>query len=194
MSAPDPAGEQLDARSLVTLILRVAGALVLVFAITAIPRLISAALMVKGDPESSAISAAVNLVLAVGLPALLGVWLIRSPGIVANRIVLTAASPQGSRNLTRNLQAATFSVVGLWFATQALIDGVYWWAKLRLYHAYVSDHGVTGHMPEILSDDFAGVVATVFEFVLGIAIFLGANGFVRLWWHLRAREQDGPDK
>lgn len=190
MSAPEPADEQLDARSLVTLILRVAGALVLVFAISAIPRLLAASLMVKDDPESSAVSAAVNLILAVGLPALFGVWLIRSPGVIANKIVLSVAPRPGATSLTRQLQAATFSVLGLWLVTQALVDGVYWWAKLRLYHSYIGDQAVSGHMPEILSDDFAGVVATVFEFVLGVAIFLGANGFVRLWWRLRARDQD----
>lgn len=60
---------------------------------------------------------------------------------------------------------------------------------MKLYRIYLEQHSVAA-APPIAPEEFAQMVATGVELLIGVALFLGARGVVRLRHKLRGQTDE----
>jgi len=170
----------MDYKSLTSLMLRLTGVIIVVSAVTAMPRTFIN-LHVRNPLESPDVAALLLTMAASGLPILVGLLLIYFPATVANKIV----SAGGESADTVILQQLAFSVLGLYFASLAVFDAVYWLAKLRIYFALYNELNYGRPFP-LSPEDFAGIATTCAQFVAGLLLLFGGRGLANLVHRLRS--------
>lgn len=176
----------MDYRSLTSLLLRIAGMLILVQLVLAVPPTI-AGLLHFGDEQSAATDVFVLTALALVLPLLLGSMLLYFPSVVTNHLIRTGADSDAGPAPTPDLLRTTaFSAIGLYFVCSALFDAVYWAAKLKIYYTLIDEQRWYGPPPALIPDDFAGIASTTIQFVVGLVLLLGASGISHVIGRLRS--------
>jgi hypothetical protein len=168
-----------DFRGLSRLLLRIAGAVVVVWAIAQLPTKVMYVIHLReiGLPLWVQIAMVAS---ASALPILLGAALLTFPGVIVNRAI--SGEPTGATlpEALAKIEGVALAVLGMYMAVQALIDAAYLWGKLEGYWIYVQERpAAIPTMPKMLPDDAATIVATALEFVLGVALILGAARFAQ---------------
>jgi hypothetical protein len=85
------------------------------------------------------------------------------------------------------IEGVVYSLLGLYLVIDAITDSIYHYSRLRLYQKSVADLSYHG-APPLLPEDFGQIIATGTEFVLGVALILGARGLAKLFRRLRGRD------
>ena len=172
-----------DFRGLSRLLLRIAGAVIVVWAVAQLPtKIIFVATFREIGLELWAQIALI--VSASALPILLGAALLGFPGVIINRLI--AGEPTGTTlpEALAKIEGVALGVLGMYLAVQALIDAVYLWGKLEVYWLLVDKNRSDAYMPKMLPDDVGTIAATALEFLLGVALMLGATRFAQFRHYL----------
>lgn len=164
--------------------LRIAGVLILVQLVTSVPHTISE-LVNYGGPETRWLDTLWLSAMALALPLAIGLLLIYFPSVVANRVV-HLEEPLDGKGSTESLLPLALACLGVYFVCAAMYDGVYWYSKVRLYYLVTDKLGWSGSAPAIMPAEFAGIVATFTQFIIGIVLALGAKGVGRLVMKMRS--------
>lgn len=167
----------MDYRTLTSLMLRIAGVLILVQFTLRSPDLITS-LLHFGGKEMPADNAIFFTLLALVLPLAIGFALIYFPSLIANKVV-RAGEAGGDMIAMNELLTVAIACIGFYFVCNALFDGVYWLAKLKLYSAFIDKMDVTRGMPSVRPEEFAGMLSTALEFLVGLGTLTGARGLGR---------------
>ncbi|MFA6901487.1 MAG: hypothetical protein WC236_00220 [Gallionellaceae bacterium] len=165
----------MDHRSLSNLLIRLTGVIILLSSILEMPRTV-VSLSTTIDQGDSLESAIVMSALAVLLPSLIGLFLLWFPDTVTNRLLSRPESEAAVAVDYKKLQQLAFCALGLYFISSALYDALYWFAKVKMYYSVFAVELTYMKAPTLLPDDFAGIVSTALQFVIGIVLLLGGNG------------------
>ncbi len=174
----------MDYKSLTSLLLRVTGVIMMVASAISVPHTFLS--LYLRDVGGSGINAETWLLTAIAatFPIVIGLLLIYFPARVANRVVAGDGDTADAQHLdAQHLEQIAFSILGLYFVAMAMSDAVYWYAKLRLYPVFFLESGLSSRP---LDRDFAGVVQTGVQFVIGMLLLLGGGrGLAALFRRLR---------
>lgn len=174
----------MDHRSLSNLLIRLAGVIIIISSVLAIPHTV-VSLATTGSPGDSLTSAIIMAGVSTLLPALIGLGLLWFPGTVTNRVICEAKGDTSITTDPVNLQQLVFSALGMYFFASSLFDAVYWLSRLKLYYAALDVLPSFQKAPFILPDDFAGMMSTATEFIVGIYLLFGSKGISNLVAKLR---------
>ncbi len=121
---------------------------------------------------------------SIGIPLLLGLALIYFPGTVSTTVLRIEPAAEESKERPL-LERVAIAALGLWFAVQALLDGVHVFSRWHLYRRFVEDQypGATG--PVIGPQEFAGLITAVLQFAIGLWLLLGSRGLANALSRLR---------
>lgn len=165
----------MDYRDISTLLLRIAGVVIVIFAVIQIP---GHFLNYYRLQEDSLLLFLGTAALPVALTILLGVLLWLFPNTVTNKIVGGSDQPSGFD--LEKIQVIAFSVLGLYVLVRAVGDLVYWGSFMTM--SSTIEPGGT-----LLSlDRYADLFATLAEFVLGLFLTFGSKGLSSLVAKVRA--------
>jgi hypothetical protein len=169
----------MDHKALAVLIIRIAGLLVIVSAITYAARSFGP-LFVTADTEQKV---GVEVLLAAALvsvviPVALGVVLVYFPGTVTTRVLRIEGLESGNEGDVRALQRVAFAAIGLWLTLYAVIDAVYFYSKAELYLRFLAGMHASSKAPLLSSDDFGGLVSSGIQLIIGVWLLIGNRGIV----------------
>jgi hypothetical protein len=82
-------------------------------------------------------------------------------------------------------QYLAFATVGLWFAVDGAVDLVWWLTAAARMKAVIDSTTYQGYFGE--PENLAGLIATAFQFVVGVALMFGSRGWVGLLRRIRGR-------
>ena len=176
----------MDHHALSRLLLRIAGVVVIVATLTSVPKSIVTLAVAAGQDAS--VSPLLTAMIASLVPLLIGIALIWLPGTVANRLVDDTPASGDQGNTAASLQAIALSAIGFYFVASALFDAVFWVARIKLYAAVIESNQAFEGVPPVMPDDFAGMVATGVQALVGIVVLLCSKGVGRLLSKARGRD------
>src|SRR5438128_1609531 len=175
----------MEHRALAALIIRIAGLLVIVSAITNAARSFGPFFDPATVQKVGLGLLLFSTLMSVGIPILLGLVLVYFPGAITTRVLRIEGLDAGGENNTKPLQRVAFATIGLWLTTYALIDAVYFYAKARLYFRILEEMPAYSKPPLISPDDFGGLVASGLQLIIGLWLLLGNRGIVNALARLR---------
>ncbi|HEU5178090.1 MAG TPA: hypothetical protein VFU24_11620 [Burkholderiales bacterium] len=175
----------MEHRALASLILRIAGLLLVVTTVANAAKSF-APLFYAGNPDKVGI----GLLLLAGfvtvvIPILLGIVLIYFPRAMTTRVLRVEGLESGDASNTAALQRVAFAVTGMWLAAYAVIDSVYTYARVRLYYRFLEEMPSYARPPSISADDFAALVSSALQLVIGLWLLIGNRGIVNALSRLR---------
>lgn len=176
----------MDHRALSRLLLRIAGVVVIVATLTSVPKSVVALVVAAG--QDADVSPLMTALLASFVPVLIGIALVWLPGSVANRLVDNTPTGSDSSEAVAHLHAIALSVLGFYFVATAIFDAAFWLARIKLYAAVIDGSEVFAGVPKVMPDDFAGMVATGLQALVGLVLVLGSKGAARLLSKARGRD------
>ncbi|TMH37945.1 MAG: hypothetical protein E6H56_16605 [Betaproteobacteria bacterium] len=175
----------MDHRALAALIIRVAGLLVIVSAITYATKSFGpffvADTVQKVGVELLLASAFVSVV----IPIALGLVLVYFPGMITTRVLRIEGLESGSESDTKALQRVAFTTIGLWLTLYAVIDAVYFYSRARLYFRFFQDMPAYSKLPPLSPDDFGGLLASGLQLIIGLWLLIGNRAIVNVLTRLR---------
>jgi hypothetical protein len=175
----------MEHRALAVLVVRIAGLWELVVALNAVPSAIGPFINPEYIQKAGPGWLLLNAVFTIGIPLALGLFLIYFPRTVSMSVLrVEGIQPQTSFEASI-LERVLVSLLGLWFAVQALLDGLQTFSRWHLYRRFVEDQypGATG--PAIGPQEFAGLIVAVAQLALGLWLLLGSRGIVNILSRLR---------
>ena len=174
------AGYQMEHKALTALILRIAGLLVIVTAITnaakTYPSMFHPETVQKLGTGPLAVAIGVSLV----LPVVLGLILIYFPGTISTQVLKVEGAEVKSSGDISALQRVAFAAIGLWLSVYAVVDAIYFYAKVRLYDRLLQDLPASPQLPPLAPDDFGGLVSCGIQLVIGLWLLFGNRALVNL--------------
>jgi hypothetical protein len=176
----------MDWRTLTRLLIKVAGAAVIVWSIIHIGQSVSYVLQMNSQGVSPWVIALAAL-FPTGIPLVVGVVLLTFPGKVSNTLIYGEEFLDTPSKTMLQVERIVYSLLGLYLVISAISDGIYHYARLRLYKKIVEDQSYAG-APALLPDDFGRILATGAELVLGLFLIFGATGLVKLFRRIRGRD------
>jgi hypothetical protein len=167
----------MDEAALSRLLLKIAGLVIIVFAIASAPDYVVRALSARAT-EGSLTGYILLGVLPVLVPLALGALLFTFPADIVRR---STGLPASTSPDTAAAEKLAYVILGAYLLSQAIVDGAYLLGKLRLYTIYIEGHGyASDRTSPALPDDFARICGSVAEFILAWVLILGASGLTAL--------------
>lgn len=177
----------MDYRSLTSLLLRLTGVVIMAASAVSVPGTFVS--LYLRDVGGGGVNAETWLLTAIAatFPIVIGLLLIYFPARVANKLVAGDGEAADAQRLdAQHLEQIAFSILGLYFIAMAMFDAVYWCAKRASTPFILVDLGLSARRPLLLLDrDFAGVVQTGVQFVIGVLLLFGGRGLANLLRRLR---------
>lgn len=175
----------MEHRALASLIIRIAGLLVIVSAITNAARSFGPFFDPTTVQKIGIGLLLLSTLVSVGIPILLGLVLVYFPSAITTRVLRIEGLDAGGENDTRPLQRVAFATIGLWLTAYALIDAVYLYAKARLYFRILEEMAAYSKPPPISPDDFGSLVSSGMQLIIGLWLLVGNRGIVNVLARLR---------
>jgi hypothetical protein len=175
----------MEHRALASLIIRIAGLLVIVSAITNAARYFGPFFYADATQKVGVAVVLLSVFISVVMPVLLGLLLVYFPGTTTTRVLRIEGLEAGDENNTKPLQRVAFGAIGMWLAAYALIDSVYVYARTRLYFRMLEEMPSYAKLPAMNADDFGNLVASALQLIIGIWLLLGNRGIVNVLTRLR---------
>ena len=166
----------MDYRALAVLLIRVAGLVAIVSALNASAASLARLFDPKGLAEVGSLWLATVVIVPVVLPLVLGLVMIYFPATIVSGVLRIDGFDNVSESNIQPLQRVAFSAFGLYLIVYSVLDSMFIYSRVRLYHMLIDSQPVSVKMPPLLPDDFAGLVTTAIQFVLGICILFGNRG------------------
>lgn len=175
----------MEHRALAALMVRLVGLWELVVAIGSVPGAIVPFFNPDYMQKAGAAVVIASAFSAVGIPLILGLFLIYFPSTVSARVLrIEGIEPQSTKDVSL-LERVAVAALGLWFAVQAVLDGAYSFSKWYLYRKMIEDQYASANAPSIGPQDFAGLIAAGLQLALGLWLLLGARGLANAFERLR---------
>lgn len=166
----------MDYRDLTKILIKIAGAAIVVFGVIQIP--VHFLNYYSLEKDSFLLFVGIT-VIPVMLTVSIGVILWLLPGIVTNKIVVGPDYPKG-KDLEK-IQVIAFATIGMYLLVRAIGDIVYWGTILVLLKQEQPGS-------KFMSlDRYADLTAVVAELLLGLYLVFGSNGLTVLISKIRAR-------
>ena len=178
----------MDLRGISNIFVKLAGAVIVVWAVLSMSRGTIAAIQMRSE-DVSLWAIAVGAALPSFIPLIAGVLLIYFPSSVTNRVLGSDEELNVSSLVLSRIEAIGYSVLGAYLVVVAVTDSLYLYGRMRLFYKYVENQSLQ-YMPPITPDDFAFILGTLGKFVLGIGLILGARGLATLFQRMRGRAGD----
>jgi hypothetical protein len=122
---------------------------------------------------------------AVALPFTLGLMLIYFPSTVASRVLRVEGIEPINANDTTLLERVAVSLMGLWFAVDAVTDAIHSFSRWHLYRRLIEDQYIGTSGPSISPNEFAGLITALVQLIMGLWLLLGSRGLVNAFERLR---------
>lgn len=182
----------MDLRLFTRLVLKLTGVIVIITTLTSIPRTYFSIINHQGSAQSGDLVVTLGIMLLAGLlPMVIGYVLIAFSGPLSDACVPQSHHPESSLpeapDVPPWLLSGLLAGLGIYFCSTALFDAVYWLARIKIYFLVVASKGLFAEAPAMMPDDFAGIVSTAAQFVLGALLILGHPGLARMIGKLRGR-------
>lgn len=176
----------MDHKALSSLLIKLAGAFIVINALSDFPKYFAHIMSMRGHGLPLWVPF-VGGILPVVIPILVGLGMFMFPSTITNRVIHTSAEQENLIHATPHLEAAAFSVLGVYLLFRAIADATYHFSKFKLYEKLILKEPlyVGAHL---MPEEFANLVTTGMEFLLAICLMLGARGLVRLKNRIRGRE------
>jgi len=159
-----------DYRDLTNLLLKVAGAVIIIFAIINVPTYVSYYFALQ---EQSFIAFLGVSVIPMLVPAAVGLFLLLFPVTITNKII---KGEKGKKTPTMDilaLERVAFSVLGLYLMFRVVSDLVYHGTSIYLAGGLATYN--TGYQHPL-----ALLITTIVEFFFALYLLLGSSGLIRL--------------
>jgi hypothetical protein len=175
----------MEQRGLAALIVRIAGLLIVVSAITnfaeSLGPLFRSDSLQKIGVELLLLSAVISLV----IPIVLGLVLIYFPVAITIKVLRVDALEAAAEIQVRPLQQVAFAAIGLWLVIHAILDFVYVYAKSQIYIRFFEDMPAYAKPLPVLPDDFASYVSSGVQLLFGVSLLVGSRGLANVISRLR---------
>jgi hypothetical protein len=165
----------MDTRAISTILLKVAGLIVIVLCVGQVPGYFSVMTREAGWTLAQVLG---TIGLTLGPLAILGIGLWFFPGTVANRIVSGAPVPESTFD-PRPLELIALTVVGIYLVAHAIIDIAYNVALAITLLRVVPD--LANVPPSVI----ARIAAALVQIIIGVALCIGGRGVLRLVERMR---------
>ena len=179
----------MEYRALANLAIRMVGFFELVVAFNAIPGLLSGYLDSNIRRAWGTESLVLSVVLGIGFPLLLGLFLIYFPGVATSKLLriegLDSRDP-GDKTL---LESVAIGAMGLWFSVHAVVVVVQQLAWFVVFPLLQDSQNSLADISTRLQTLIVLATAAV-QFALGVSLLIGSKALTRLLSRLRAREGD----
>ena len=175
----------MDARSLSNLLLRVAGLVIVINAMGAIPAGMAEILLpwFRGHPPE--MSVVVFLLFGHVFALLMGLALLKFPNTIAATLLLVDTSEATPATPLPQLQELVLFGIGFYLLASGVVDTSYWLAKIMyLYRISAADTHYTGQAV-LGAREVGGIVSTAIQIVIGLGLTLGFRRLRRLVLALR---------
>ena len=166
----------MDFRELTKLLFKISGALMLVQVVATMPRYFAPSVQMLNESFSLFFAA---IVLPFSIPVALSLFLLFFPGVVANRLVTTAAASLPaieSQSFVVQLERALLSLLGLYLVYRAILDA---FAQLVRYVSYRTAWNTqmpnSPLPPDFTSEMYGSVAGIGVEFAVGLLLMFGAK-------------------
>lgn len=170
-------------RDLTNILLKIAGVVLIVFAIIWIPAYVS---YFFAQQDRSLLTFIGMSVIPFSAPLTAGFMLLLFPATISNRIIAGCEDPAGKGVDLPGLERVAFSVIGVYLLSRVVSDMAYHITSLVLLaEAGGGDHYNTGY-----EHPYALIAATLAEFGMALYLLLGSAGLVRVLNKVRARAVD----
>jgi hypothetical protein len=176
----------MEHRVLAALIMRIAGLLVIVSSVSKAAESIGPIFRPDLFEKVGISLLLLSIVVSVIIPIILGVVLIYFPRSVATKVLRIEGLDPASENELRPLQQVAFAAIGLWLTIYAILDAVYVYARARIYLRFFEDIPAHVKPPQITSDDFASLIMSGLQLLIGLVLLIGHRGIVNALAKLRA--------
>ena len=175
----------MEHRALAALIIRIAGLIVIVSAITYTAKSFGPFFVADTAQKLSTDLVLVSIVISLVIPVVLGLLLVYFPGAITTRVLKIEGLESGSEKDTQAIERVAFAAIGLWLTLYAVIDAVYFYAKARLFFRFLEDMPAYAKPPPILADDFGGLVSCAVQLLIGLWLLIGNRGIENILGRLR---------
>ena len=162
---------------LTRLLVKIAGAYVLVWAITEIPAFISYYFMLNLAEESALSFLGVSVIPFI-LVVMLGIALIYFPGMISSALIKGERDNKSEDNI-KTLQLVAFRVLGLYLLFRAVSDLTYHVSSLLLNK---KEHNIF-NTPDLTL--YSNIFATSAEFIFAAILIMGAKNIIQLLEKMR---------
>ena len=173
----------MELRQLSNLLLRFAGLFIIVHTVLAVPDRVIRLFQYTGNTTYSHTEIWLLSILSGGLSAIVGLALLYFPSKITY-VIIGKHSVEPNYSIAE-FQSVAFSTLGLYFISAGLYDAIYWVAKVRLYYFVVEQNSSYYLAPAMLPTEFAGIVATILQIIIGIGLLFGSKGLSALIAKLR---------
>jgi hypothetical protein len=175
----------MEHRALAALIVRIAGLLIVVSAITNAAKSFGPLFHPDSSEKIGLGLLLLSAVVSVIIPVVLGLVLIYFPGAVTTKVLRIEGIETRGEIQVRPLQQVAFAAIGLWLVVYAILDSIYIYAKTRIYIRLLEEMPAYVKPPSISPDDFAGYVSSGVQLLIGILLLVGSRGLANAISRLR---------
>src|SRR5712692_1179097 len=175
----------MEHRALAALIVRLAGLWEVVVALNGVPAALGSFINAEYVQKAGLGWLLLHALFTIGVPLLLGFVLIYLPRSVTTSVLnVQGIQPENSSEAFL-LERVLVSLLGLWFAIQAVLDGLHVFSRWLLYRRFVEDQYQSATGPAIGPQEFAGLITASVQLAFGLWLVLGRRGIVKAIARLR---------
>lgn len=175
----------MEHRALAALIIRIAGLIVIVSAITYTAKSFGPFFVADTGQKLSAALVLVSVLISLVIPVVLGLLLVYFPSALTTRVLKIEGLETGSESDTKAIERVAFAAIGLWLTLYAVIDAVYFFAKAHLFFRFFEDMRAYAKPPLISAEDFGGLVSSAVQLLMGLWLLIGNRGLANVLARLR---------
>lgn len=170
----------MDYRQLSNLLIKIAGIVIIVFAVTAIPGHINSFLY---QGQETLAKFALWVILPLIVPLIVGLLMWSFPRTITNRIFEKDLEASGSNRVAEEIERIAVTILGLILLFFALSDLTF--NFVYVYFTNKENMGVITSF-RISPEDWGHIIGTIVEIVFALIILLKAKGVVHFIRRLRA--------
>jgi hypothetical protein len=174
----------MEHRALAALMLRIAGLLLIVWALADAGKSLGPfVVQPRGGFDFGLVAAGVLFGLA--MPVGIGLVLLYFPGTLTTRVLRIPGIESPRDGELPAYERVAFAVMGLWWVLDAILDALYVYARSRLYLRFMEDQPAYVRLPALTPDDFASLVVSAAQLLIGLWLMLGNRGLAGLLYRIR---------
>jgi hypothetical protein len=176
----------MEHRALAALIIRITGMLIIFWAISDAGKAFGPIFYQDSIQKIGIGLLLLSIVFSFVVPLAAGLLLVYFPGLVTTRILRIPGIEGLRESDLPNYERVAFAAIGLWWTLDAVLDGLYVYAKSRIYLRIIEDYPVHTRPPAVTPDDFASYVVSGLQLAIGLWLLLGNRGLAGVLHRIRS--------
>jgi hypothetical protein len=164
-------------RDLARLLVKIAGLVVIVSALSDLPTNLSR--LITADASASVLAMSLMTFGPASISICAGLIMIWGAGNITDHLLyLPSTRPDNGPLAFAEIEEIAVSLLGLYLVANGLAEALYYWGKTELYYDYVVAHAYSGQ--KIAPAEFGGLIAGGVRVAIGLALFFGNRGLISL--------------